>query len=163
MTFEELVEVLAAFETEGVEYVVIGGAAVNAHGLVRATEDLDVMVRPTFENIEKLRRALRNVWQDPSIDEITAEDLAGDYPAVRYVPPDGEIYLDIVARFGTAFAFDDIESQPMEVGSVVARVATPRALYRMKRDTVREIDRADARALRARFDRGDVWETEEGN
>ena len=31
------------------------------------------------------------------------------------------------------------------------RIATPRALYRMKRDTVRPIDRADADALRRRF------------
>jgi hypothetical protein len=35
------------------------------------------------------------------------------------------------------------------------RVATPRMLYRMKRHTVRPIDRADAEALREKFDLGD--------
>ena len=31
------------------------------------------------------------------------------------------------------------------------KVATPRMLYRMKRDTVREQDKVDARMLRERF------------
>ena len=31
------------------------------------------------------------------------------------------------------------------------RVATPRMLYRMKRDTVRPLDRIDAEAIRERF------------
>jgi hypothetical protein len=151
VTLEELFSVIEALEQEGVEYVVIGGAAVNAHGLVRATEDLDLMIRPTPENVDKLRRALKAVWDDPCIEEITYDDLGGDYPAVRYVPPDGEIYLDIVARFGEAWHYDDIEAQHLQIGPVVARVATPRALFRMKKNTVRDVDRADARALSARF------------
>ena len=32
---------------------------------------------------------LRSVFADPSIDEISAGDLCGDYPAVHYLPPDG--------------------------------------------------------------------------
>ncbi len=155
MTLDDLEQILTALESEGVEYVVIGGAAVNAHGLVRATEDLDLMIRPSQENVARLRRSLRSIWDDPSIDEITAEDLAGDYPALRYVPPDGELYLDIVARFGEAFGFDDIESMRLALGPVVITVATPRALYEMKKDTVREVDRADARALGLRFDLDD--------
>ena len=81
--FDECLRVIAAFNAEGVDYVVIGGVAVNLHGLIRATEDLDVFVRPDAENIARLRRALRRVWDDPCIDEITAEDLGGDYPSVR--------------------------------------------------------------------------------
>jgi Nucleotidyl transferase AbiEii toxin, Type IV TA system len=152
MTLDEMEAVLAALESESVEYVVIGGAAINLHGLMRATEDLDLMLPPTPDNIERLRSALRSLWEDPSIEEIRAEDLAGDYPAIRYVPPEGEIYLDIVARFGTAFRYEDVDSQLIKVGSVMARVATPAALFRMKRNTIREVDRADARALSQRFD-----------
>lgn len=39
----------------------------------------------------------------------------------------------------------------VERGGVRARVATPRMLYRMKRGTVRPIDRADAADLKAKF------------
>src|SRR5688572_6300196 len=96
---------------EGVDYVVVGGVAMNLHGVVRATEDLDVFIRPDAANVEKLRRALKAVWTDPSIDEITAEDLCGEYPAVRYGPPEGDFYLDILTRLGEATSYADLESE----------------------------------------------------
>ena len=144
--------VLTAFEREGVDYVLIDGGAINAHGLMRATEDIDVMVSPSAENVRRLKTALRSLWDDPSIDEIDADELAGEYPAVRYVPPEGSLYLDIVTRFGEAFAFDDVESERLTLGDLQATVATPRALYLMKKGTVRPIDQADALALMRRFD-----------
>jgi hypothetical protein len=39
----------------------------------------------------------------------------------------------------------------MDVEGVPARVATPGTLYRLKRDTVRPIDRANAAALKEKF------------
>ena len=39
----------------------------------------------------------------------------------------------------------------MMVEGVPVRVATPATLYRMKKDTLRPIDRADAAALREKF------------
>ena len=152
MTLQDLEKVLAAFEEHRVDYVLIGGGAINAHGLMRATEDIDLMVSPSAANIAKLKSALRGLWDDPTIDEIDADELAGDYPAVRYVPPSGTLYLDIVSRFGEAFAFSDIESQRLLIGSLEINVATPRALYRMKKDTVRAIDRADAAQLQQIFE-----------
>lgn len=151
MTLDALREFAAALEREGVDYVVVGAAALNAHGIIRATEDIDLMVRPTAENVERLRRALKAVWNDPAIDEITAEDLSGSYPVIRYGPPDGTVYFDIISRLGERFAFEDVERDPVDLGGTIVHVATPAALYRMKRDTVRPIDRADAAALRERF------------
>ncbi|HVO12602.1 MAG TPA: hypothetical protein VMX54_17795 [Vicinamibacteria bacterium] len=56
---EEMLRILGAFEREGLEYVLIGAAAMGFHGLVRATEDLDIFVRATVENVERLRRRPR--------------------------------------------------------------------------------------------------------
>lgn len=140
-----------ALSTERVEYVLVGAAALNAHGIVRATEDVDIMVRATGENVARLRRALRSIWDDAAIEEITAEDLAGDFPAIRYGPPSGTLYLDIIARFGEALDFADVAFEEIDIGGVRARVATPEALYRMKKSTVRPIDHADAALLRQRF------------
>jgi len=75
---ETIRRVLAAFEQEGVAYAVFGGAALNLHGLARFTEDLDVFVAPTAENIECMKAALRRVFNDDTIDEITAEDMLGE-------------------------------------------------------------------------------------
>jgi hypothetical protein len=149
---DEALRVIASLNEAHVDYVVVGGVALNLHGLIRATEDLDIFVRPDAENIERLRRALRNVWSDPDIDQITAEDLCGEYPAVRYGPPEGALYLDILTRLGDATLFVDLEAEDKEIEGVSVRVATPRTLYRMKKDTVRPIDRADAIALRSAFE-----------
>jgi len=151
MELDEALKVLASLEKEGVEYVLVGGAAMNFHGLVRATEDLDLFVRPTGENVERLRRALQAVYQDPHIDEISTEDLLGDYPAVRYYPPTGEMFLDILTRLGEFATFESLEAQEVESNGVKIRLASPKTLHWMKKDTVREIDHLDARRLREKF------------
>ncbi len=151
MEVDEALKVLASLEKEGVDYVLVGGAALTIHGLVRATEDLDLFVRPTAENIERLRRALRFIYQDPSIDEISTEDLLGDYPAVRYYPPSGELFLDILTRLGEFATFESLEAHEVEWNGVKVRVASPKTLYWMKKDTVRDIDRLDAERLREVF------------
>ena len=151
MSFDQFLAVIRAFEREHVEYVLVGGVAVNVHGIVRATEDIDFFIRPTEVNVARIRTALRSIWPDPHIDEITAADLAGDYPTVRYGPPTGDIVIDLLAGLGTAWHFDDLESEVREFGGVPVRVATPATLVRMKRGTIRPRDHADAALLRQRF------------
>lgn len=151
MDYERTREVLGAFEREGVQYVIFGAVALNLQGLARATQDLDVFIAPDEENIERLKRALKTVFDDPHVDEITAEDLLGDYPAVQYVPPEGPLHLDILTRLGEAFCFDDLESERVDFDGLDVTVVTPRMLYRMKRSTVRPQDRGDAERLRLRF------------
>ena len=151
MDFDTLKDVLAALEHHGVRYVIFGATALNVHGLARFTEDLDIFVAPDRENVEHLKDALRSVLDDPHIDEISADDLQGPYPAIQYVPPDGAFHIDILARLGDAFRFEDLEAARLPFESITVSVATPRTLYEMKRDTVRLKDRADAAWLRERF------------
>lgn len=143
--------VLRALEQEGVEYVIFGGVALNLQGLARATEDLDVFVAATADNVARLRAALASVFDDPHIEEITAEDLLGDYPAVQYVPPDGSFHIDILTRLGEADRFEDLDSERVDFDGLEVSVVTPLTLYRMKKGTVRDRDRADAERLRERF------------
>ena len=67
---EELVRFLGALHQHAVEYVLIGGAAMNLHGLVRATQDIDLLIAPNAANVARLKQALRAIWADPHIDEI---------------------------------------------------------------------------------------------
>lgn len=152
MDRDEVMRVLRAFESAGLEYVLIGAAAMGFHGLVRATEDLDLFIRATPENIEKLRAALRAAYAgDPLINEISSADLLGEYPAVRYVPPTGDLYFDVITRLGEIASFETVDAEVKEVDGTQVRVATPAALYQMKKGTVRALDRSDAIALRERF------------
>ncbi len=151
MSFDQFLDVIRAFERERVEYILVGGVAVNIHGIVRTTEDIDFFVRPTEVNVARIRAALRSLWDDPHIEEITSADLSGDYPTVRYGPPTGNIIIDLLAGLGTAFHFEDLESEVREFSGVRVNVATPATLVRMKQDTVRPRDHADAAMLRERF------------
>src|SRR6266487_1867668 len=119
MDFERLQALLAAFEREGVKYAIFGAIALNLHGLARFTEDLDLFVAPEADNVERLKRALRSVFEDPAIEEITAADLLGPYPAIQYVPPDGSFSVDILTKLGTAFAFTDLETERVPFGEIV--------------------------------------------
>ena len=156
MTFDEAKNILAAFERERVQYVLIGSMAMAAQGVIRATRDIDFFVSPDPENVDRLRRALKSVFEDdPNVDEITAGDLGGEYPAIEYTPPHGRFSLDILSRLGEAWRFEDLESEILVVDDISIRVATPAQIYRMKKDTLRPQDRLDAEAIRERFDLGE--------
>lgn len=152
MERDELLRVLRAFESEGLEYVLIGATAMGFQGLIRATEDVDLLMKATPENVRRLRRAFRASYgEDPTIDEIREADLLGDYPVVRYYPPSGDLFFDIMTRLGEVASFDTVEAEVKEVEGIRVKVATPAALYRLKKDTMRPLDRQDAAALRERF------------
>ena len=147
---ERLRAIFNALREQRVEYAVFGAVALGLHGLARATADLDLFIRPSAENVERLKTALRMIFEDPNIDDITAEDLCGDYPAVRYLPPDG-FGFDILTRLGVAFQYADLDIEERDYDGVTIRVVTPRTLWRMKKDTSRPTDRFDADVLAERF------------
>ena len=148
-----MLRVLRAFDEQGLEYALIGAAAMGFHGLVRATEDLDIFIRATPENVERLKRAFRAAYDgDPNVDEIQPADLLGDYPVVRYYPPSGDLYFDVMTRLGEVASFDTVATETKIVEGIPVHVATPAALYRLKKDTLRPLDRQDAEALRRQFD-----------
>ncbi len=140
---------LTVFETRNrqeVDYVLIGGVAVILHGMERLTRDIDIFVRPTSENIAKLRTALQNVFNDPAINEITLAELQ-QYEVIRYGTP-GHFWIDLMARPSETAAYEDLHYAVMEQEGVKIRVATPETRHRLKYDTLRDKDKADAHFLR---------------
>ena len=51
-------DILSAFIAEGVEFLLVGAYALAAHGVPRATGDMDLWVRPARDNAERVWRAL---------------------------------------------------------------------------------------------------------
>jgi len=72
---DRLPALLEALNAESVDYVLFGGQAVNLHGILRFTDDIDVFVSPTADNVARLHRALRRVWDDPAIEKMCADDV----------------------------------------------------------------------------------------
>ena len=54
-------EVLSAFTKAGVEFMIVGGAAVNFHGFDRNTSDLDLWINPVEENKQKIYHAFCSI------------------------------------------------------------------------------------------------------
>jgi hypothetical protein len=148
----KVLEIVEAFNRERVEYKVFGGMAVNYLGLNRNTEDADFFVDPAPENVVRIKRALRSIWDDPNIDEIQDDDMIGDYPSFQYNPPNADYWIDVVSRLGEAFAYADLPFTVIEVRGVKINVVTPQTLYDMKKDTIRYKDKLDAHNLRDRYD-----------
>jgi|GEM_PF-6542685 len=67
-------DLLAEFNVQGVEYLIVGAHALAAHGHVRATKDLDVWVRPDEDNAKRVLRALEE-YGTP-LHNLTETDLA---------------------------------------------------------------------------------------
>ncbi len=151
MEFQKVFDFIRAMNREGVEYITFGGVALNLHGVVRSTTDADFFIRPDRENVERLKNALRSVWADPHIDEISADDLLGDYPSVMYGPPDETFSFDFLTRLGVVYSYENLPYEVIEYEGIPIRVVTAAKLYEMKIGTVRPMDKADAYRLRAKY------------
>lgn len=151
MSFEKFLAFLRELDIRQVEYVLAGGVALNLHGIIRATEAIDLFIQPEGPNVERLKDALRAIWSDSSIDDIEIADLSEKYPVIRYGPPHEDFVIDLMSKLGTEFTYDDLEAEVMELEGVRIQLATPATLYNMKKSTVRPIDKADATALKEKF------------
>ena len=72
--------VAAALQDAGVRYLVAGGIAVNAHGYLRLTYDVDLVIQLQPANIQPAFKALQGLGYRPTVP-VTAEQFAD--PAQR--------------------------------------------------------------------------------
>ena len=100
---EKQISLLAAFAAAKVEYAVVGGVAVNAHGYVRATHDLDLFIRPTEENARATFAALLALGVP--LEGLEPRDLLDDEENLRFGPE--EDHIDILASIGE-MTFDQV-------------------------------------------------------
>lgn len=66
---------LTALVEGGVEFIVVGGFAVAAHGYPRATRDIDICPNPAAENLARLAAVLDAIDAEP----IGLEDFEGEF------------------------------------------------------------------------------------
>jgi len=68
-TIEDLKKIIKSLNDNDVDYLLIGGYAIQAHGYIRATTDIDILVPPDKKEGEKIVRALL-VLSDKSAKKI---------------------------------------------------------------------------------------------
>jgi predicted nucleotidyltransferase len=108
---EVLREVCNVLNNKGVRYVVVGGCAVILHGYFRATNDIDLLVDPSPENVTKIREGLYKIFKEEEIWEIGDEDIK-KFTMLRYAPQKIDITIDLMSRIGSVDiekALEDVE------------------------------------------------------
>jgi hypothetical protein len=85
----DFAERLSALSAAGAEFVVVGAHALAAHGVARATGDIDILVNPTASNAERVLEALAR-FGAPLFD-LTKSDLEKDDTVFQIGVPPGRI------------------------------------------------------------------------
>jgi len=76
---DDLRELLASLSSHNVDFVIVGGYAMAHHGVVRFTEDVDLLVRRSRENLQRLAECLRSFGiqvPDEAIEQFLRSDRA---------------------------------------------------------------------------------------
>jgi predicted nucleotidyltransferase len=150
--FDELLRRLAAAQ---VEFVVVGGLAVNAWGVVRGTKDVDVVVAPETENLKRVAEVA--VAAGGRVHQ--GETLLGSVPSIASALAGGEQVaietdlgrLDVVQGLDGVPSYRElhVRATQAEILGVSVEVCSMDDLKAMKRAAARTRDFADLEDLEA--------------
>ncbi len=140
--------VVAALNQAGVLYVIVGGLALGAHGVVRATRDLDLVPAPDAVNLDRLARTLAHLGAaHPVLDTLTGENLARP-ASVKLQTRFGEVHVLNRMPGTPAFAGLAAHSLVVEIDEdVSAPICSLAHLRAMKRASDRPRDHVDLNEL----------------
>jgi hypothetical protein len=144
-SFEKLLVLLAE---RGVKFIVVGGIAVTLQGYVRFTEDVDLLIEDSAENIGLLLATLSG-YGEGFASELTPADFYEGEGAIRIVEETEQCQIDIFTRMtGRRYADVIVDADTWMLRELSIRYASKASLIGWKENSVREKDKLDAMALR---------------
>ncbi len=149
----DVFELLRVLNRDRVDYVIIGGIAVQAHGHRRTTKDLDVIAEPTSVNLGRLQDALVELDARPRDLPEAGPPTLEQLETAAIVPP-------LSTRHGSIHILRDVPGAPsyqdlreralvVEVEGLELRIAGLDDLIAMKREAGRPGDLEDLAVLTA--------------
>ena len=140
--FEKL---LARLASSGVDFAVVGGVAISLNGFVRATDDVDILVGKSPENLRKLLACLAD-WGQGFARELKVEDFSDAPGAIRVME---NFHLDIFVQMREK-SLDDFRPNLRHFESENVRIAylSPADLIFLKQGSGREKDQLDVAAMK---------------
>lgn len=143
---QDLREFVELLNSQKVEFLVVGGHAVAFHGHPRYTGDIDLFVRPTPENAERIIEALQEFGFAEL--EIDVDDLTRPNSIVQLGRPPSRIDL-LTSISGVDFESAWGSRVPAELDSLpVSFIGLP-DLLKNKQAAGRDQDLVDLKKLRA--------------
>lgn len=105
--------IAAALRDAGVRYLVAGGLAVNAHGYVRLTYDVDLVIQLIPDNIRPAFRALAGLGYRPTVP-VTAEQFADEAQRARWIQEKGMRVLNFYSDRHRPVTVDVFVTEPFD-------------------------------------------------
>ena len=143
-----------------VQYLIVGGLAVNAHGYERLTVDLDLVIGLQPENIKRALHALQSIGYQMAIP-VTPEDFANLELRETWRREKNMVVLRLWSDAHRRTPIDVFVYEPFDferefaqanwapvVGSTRAPVVRYETLLVMKREAGRDRDLLDIQALK---------------
>jgi hypothetical protein len=144
MDTDGLLQLLARFQAEGVQYVLVGGQAVRLNGFVRATEDIDILLPSSIENGHRVIRALSFL---PASKELDPQWFGVNTEEPENIRVADELLIDLLfAANGQSYESLQPHIRTLEVEGVQVRTLDIEGLLKTK-TAYREKDRIDRDAL----------------
>ena len=143
----EFTSLVSRLESEGIEYATCGGLALAVHGFVRATKDIDLLIR--VEDLDKCFSIAKSAGYD--IEGLPLDFDDGEFQLRRLskVEPESESLITIDFILVTD-AIRDVwnEREHVSWGSGEAWVVSRKGLIKMKENAGRDQDLVDIRRLK---------------
>ena len=148
------VRTLAHFlEEAGVEYALVGGYAIAAHGFNRFSEDIDLLVEPSAGNARRWITALSRLPDAAAAELLDDPDVFAEDKSYA-IRINDEFTIDVMPSIA---GLSWTEMQPhvttLDVGGLAVRVLDLAGLLKTKQG-VRPKDQMDAAVLRAALEQG---------
>ena len=140
-TYQDVRRIAELLEAEHVEYALIGGYALALQGIVRLTEDVDILVEPTPENARRWVRALSRLPDGAAKELEGDETLHAELYAIRI---NDEFTVDVM-NSASGLTWQDLLPYRTRIEEI--NVVSLEGLLRMK-EHGRLKDQADAEAIR---------------
>ncbi len=160
-------ELFRALQDEQVEYVLVGGLAVNLHGVERATMDVDLVLAMDDPNLKRFLRAARRMELRPSLpvaleslcDASQLDQWAREKHMIAFAlraPAPALPTVDVIVRPVVSFRQMHRNRISKDVGGVALHIASIDDLVSLKTGTGRQKDASDIEALRMLQRMGDA-------
>jgi len=141
---QDMKDLIEAFERNRVQYVLVGGHAVNYYGYVRSTQDIDFLVMPSSENAQNLMKALSEFGFGGA--EIPREYFEREGTAVHLgVEPNRIDLLTHLKGISNDTVFGN--RKRVELGGMLLNIIAYSDLLAAKRNSERPRDLADVDEL----------------
>jgi hypothetical protein len=146
-TWEDVKMVARLLDEEGARWALIGGYAIAAHGFVRLSEDVDILVDPSKENADRWIRALARL-PDGATRELVGESDVFERGGPYAIRVNDEFTVDVMpAACGHSWSELAPYIEARTIDGVAIKMLGLRGLL-LTKEGMRDKDRADAAVLR---------------